>query len=76
MSEAPSVRAGWNASLWFAGITFVFCLALICWLIAHGNGLNPLHQAALHWCFMAVLGVMGGFGVAQIPQHLVPWSKT
>ena len=72
--EAPSVQAGWTTRVWFAGVTIILAFILIGWLVFYGNSVNPLHLAALHWSFMTVLAILGGFGLGAIAD-IAPWKK-
>ena len=74
MIDAPDVREGWNARLWFAGVTIVLMFILIFWIVFYGAPLNALHQSALSWAFMTVLGILGAFGLGAVTD-LVPWKK-
>lgn len=74
--EAPSVMAGWTARLWFAGIITVFCLVVIVYLIRWGESDNRLHESAMIWSWVTIIGVLGGFGIgAAIAPITEIWKR-
>jgi hypothetical protein len=49
-----------------------FCVAVIVWLVLHGQPANSLHQSALSWAWTVLLASMGALGIDAAAEKYLP----
>lgn len=72
VNPAPSPAISMN-STWrivFGCIALVFFGTIIVYLIKDGNDKNSLHQSALSWSYLGVMGVLAAFGFGAVVDML------
>lgn len=72
VTRAPSSAISMN-STWrivFGCIALLFFGIVIVYLIMYGNDKNSLHQSALSWSYLGVMGVLAAFGFGAVIDML------
>jgi hypothetical protein len=72
--EQPVTPIGPRTRVIAAAIGGMFAMGIVIYLVTKGSPTNSLHESALSWSYLMMMGILGGLGFGAI-KDLIPLFK-
>jgi hypothetical protein len=74
-TELPVTPVGPRTRVAAAAIGGTFAMGMVIYLVMKGSPTNSLHESALSWSYLMIMGILIGLGFGAIKDMLPSWFK-